>query len=199
VAQGDAHREGQLHASLMNPDARPQMTQHRPLAQEPISSKEEEVGALCPLTCAHTHAHTHARTHTHAHTHTRYMRVHVHPKRFPAAYKHDWRSRILAVTEDYVVVDKPPGIQVRSGACDDPCLPACVRACVRASMCVMGKPPGILASGVGRWPELKGAASAAGQGAATDGGVLVGQRGGVWGGGQGTRRGKGCAPMEDCP
>ncbi|GER56271.1 pseudouridine synthase family protein [Striga asiatica] len=31
-----------------------------------------------------------------------YLRVHVHPKRFPRCYEIDWKSRIIAVTENYV-------------------------------------------------------------------------------------------------
>lgn len=41
-----------------------------------------------------------------------YVRVHVHPKRFPAAYSVEWRRAILADTPEYVVVDKPAGVQV---------------------------------------------------------------------------------------
>ncbi|KAG8365410.1 hypothetical protein BUALT_Bualt18G0102000 [Buddleja alternifolia] len=41
-----------------------------------------------------------------------YLRVHVHPKRFPRCYEIDWRSRIIAVTESYVVLDKPAGTSV---------------------------------------------------------------------------------------
>lgn len=41
--------------------------------------------------------------------------VHVHPKRFPAAYNVDWWQRVLAHTHQYVVVDKPAGVQVRCG------------------------------------------------------------------------------------
>lgn len=43
-----------------------------------------------------------------------YIRVHVHPKRFPAAYKVDWTSRIILEAPVYVVVNKPPGVQVSS-------------------------------------------------------------------------------------
>ncbi len=43
-----------------------------------------------------------------------YVRVHLHPKRFPAVYQvPDWRQRIIRVTEHYVAVDKPAGVQVR--------------------------------------------------------------------------------------
>jgi hypothetical protein len=42
-----------------------------------------------------------------------YVRVHVHPKRFPAAHSCDWKAAILADMQEYVVVDKPPGVQVR--------------------------------------------------------------------------------------
>lgn len=41
-----------------------------------------------------------------------YLRVHVHPKRFPRCYEIDWKSRIIAVTDSYVVLDKPAGIAV---------------------------------------------------------------------------------------
>ncbi|CAI9087788.1 OLC1v1021957C1 [Oldenlandia corymbosa var. corymbosa] len=41
-----------------------------------------------------------------------YLRVHVHPKRFPRCYEIDWQSRIIAVTESYVVLDKPAGTSV---------------------------------------------------------------------------------------
>ncbi|MCO5579362.1 hypothetical protein L7F22_033217 [Adiantum nelumboides] len=41
-----------------------------------------------------------------------YLRVHVHLKRFPRCYKIDWKSRIIAHTESYVVLDKPAGVPV---------------------------------------------------------------------------------------
>ncbi|KAK9151830.1 hypothetical protein Syun_010139 [Stephania yunnanensis] len=41
-----------------------------------------------------------------------YLRVHIHPKRFPRCYEIDWKSRIIAVTESYVVLDKPAGTSV---------------------------------------------------------------------------------------
>ncbi|KAE9452698.1 hypothetical protein C3L33_15402, partial [Rhododendron williamsianum] len=41
-----------------------------------------------------------------------YLRVHVHPKRSPRCYEIDWKSRIIAVTESYVVLDKPAGTSV---------------------------------------------------------------------------------------
>ncbi|KAK4753262.1 hypothetical protein SAY87_022060 [Trapa incisa] len=41
-----------------------------------------------------------------------YLRVHVHPKRFPRCYEIDWKSRIIAVEESYVVLDKPAGTSV---------------------------------------------------------------------------------------
>jgi 23S rRNA-/tRNA-specific pseudouridylate synthase len=41
-----------------------------------------------------------------------YFRVHCHPKRFPVAKLTDWKSRIIFDAADFVVVDKPPGIQV---------------------------------------------------------------------------------------
>ena len=39
-----------------------------------------------------------------------YVRVHVHPKRFPAAVACDWGGRIIARGRDWVAVDKPPGV-----------------------------------------------------------------------------------------
>ncbi|CAK7351081.1 unnamed protein product [Dovyalis caffra] len=41
-----------------------------------------------------------------------YLRVHVHPKRFPRCYDIDWKSRIVALTEAFVVLDKPAGTSV---------------------------------------------------------------------------------------
>ncbi|KAF8029612.1 hypothetical protein BT93_E2129 [Corymbia citriodora subsp. variegata] len=41
-----------------------------------------------------------------------YLRVHVHPKRFPRCYEIDWKSRIISVAESYVVLDKPAGTSV---------------------------------------------------------------------------------------
>lgn len=41
-----------------------------------------------------------------------YLRVHVHPKRFPRCYEVDWLSRVIAETESYVVLDKPVGTSV---------------------------------------------------------------------------------------
>jgi len=42
-----------------------------------------------------------------------YARIHMHPKRFPAAYAVQWRARVIHEGRDFVVVDKPPGVQVR--------------------------------------------------------------------------------------
>lgn len=41
-----------------------------------------------------------------------YLRVHVHPKRFPAARATDWRRAIIAAGDAFVVVDKPAGVNV---------------------------------------------------------------------------------------
>ncbi|KAL5972724.1 hypothetical protein ACLOJK_039529 [Asimina triloba] len=41
-----------------------------------------------------------------------YLRIYVHPKRFPKCYEIDWKSRIIAITESYVVLDKPAGTSV---------------------------------------------------------------------------------------
>lgn len=60
-----------------------------------------------------------------------YCRVHVHPKRFPAAAAADWRARLIASTEDFVAVDKPPGVNV--GMTVDNAV-ECVAQCVAAAM-----------------------------------------------------------------
>lgn len=39
-----------------------------------------------------------------------YLRVHCDPQTFPSARATDWKERLVAVTEDYVVVDKPAGV-----------------------------------------------------------------------------------------
>ncbi|KMS96730.1 hypothetical protein BVRB_8g200350 [Beta vulgaris subsp. vulgaris] len=41
-----------------------------------------------------------------------YLRVYVHPRRFPRCYEIDWKLRIIAITESYVVLDKPAGTSV---------------------------------------------------------------------------------------
>ncbi len=41
-----------------------------------------------------------------------YVRVHLHPKRFPAAYSMAWEARIMHNGPHFVVVDKPAGVQV---------------------------------------------------------------------------------------
>ncbi|GMH05324.1 hypothetical protein Nepgr_007164 [Nepenthes gracilis] len=59
-----------------------------------------------------------------------YLRVHVHPKRFPRCYEIDWRSRIIAVTDSYVVLDKPAGTSV--GGTSDNIEESCVTFATRA-------------------------------------------------------------------
>lgn len=41
-----------------------------------------------------------------------YLRVHLHPKRFPAAHATAWRTRIIRDEPEFVAVNKPSGIQV---------------------------------------------------------------------------------------
>eukprot|EP00250_Pteridium_aquilinum_P010241 c19237_g1_i1 orf=375-1811(-) len=41
-----------------------------------------------------------------------YLRVHAHIKRFPRCYEVDWKSRVIAETELYVVLNKPAGVPV---------------------------------------------------------------------------------------
>ncbi|DBA92790.1 TPA: hypothetical protein ACH3X1_002981 [Trebouxia sp. C0004] len=41
-----------------------------------------------------------------------FIRVHVHPKRFPAVYTVDWKECVIYNGADYVVVHKPAGVQV---------------------------------------------------------------------------------------
>ncbi|KAL9258686.1 hypothetical protein AKJ16_DCAP05453 [Drosera capensis] len=59
-----------------------------------------------------------------------YLRVHVHPKRFPRCYEIDWRSRIIAVTDSYVVLDKPAGTSV--GGTSDNIEESCATFATRA-------------------------------------------------------------------
>ncbi|GAB4822393.1 hypothetical protein N2152v2_009439 [Parachlorella kessleri] len=49
-----------------------------------------------------------------------YIRVHVHPKRFPAAYVVRWEERILADLPECVVLNKPPGVPVAPTAVGHP-------------------------------------------------------------------------------
>jgi len=41
-----------------------------------------------------------------------YLRVHVNPKRFPQVYNENWKERILAEGEEWVVINKPAGVTV---------------------------------------------------------------------------------------
>ncbi|XP_021719667.1 RNA pseudouridine synthase 6, chloroplastic-like isoform X1 [Chenopodium quinoa] len=41
-----------------------------------------------------------------------YLRVYVHPRRFPRCYEIDWKSRIIAIDDNYVILDKPAGTSV---------------------------------------------------------------------------------------
>nr|GEW71468.1 RNA pseudouridine synthase 6, chloroplastic-like [Tanacetum cinerariifolium] len=59
-----------------------------------------------------------------------YIRVHVRPKRFPRCYEIDWRSRIIAVTESYVILNKPAGTSV--GGTTDNIEETCVTFATRA-------------------------------------------------------------------
>ena len=60
-----------------------------------------------------------------------YCRVHVHPKRFPAAHAVDWAARIVAKGTGWVVVDKPMGINV--GPTVDNAV-ECVAQCVASAL-----------------------------------------------------------------
>lgn len=46
-----------------------------------------------------------------------YVRVHAEPRRFPVDHV-SWRSRVVHVTPEFVVVDKPPGVPVHA-TCDN--------------------------------------------------------------------------------
>lgn len=59
-----------------------------------------------------------------------YLRVHVHPKRFPRCYDIDWKSRIITFTDDYVVLDKPAGTSV--GGTTDNIKESCATFATRA-------------------------------------------------------------------
>lgn len=59
-----------------------------------------------------------------------YCRVHVHPRRFPLAYAVDWRERIIAEGDAFLVLNKPPGVQVTPTV--DNCLESCLRLGAKA-------------------------------------------------------------------
>ncbi|CAN0852378.1 RNA pseudouridine synthase 6, chloroplastic [Linum grandiflorum] len=59
-----------------------------------------------------------------------YLRVHVHPKRSPRCYEVDWKSRIIAVADSYVVLDKPAGTSV--GGTTDNIVESCTTFATRA-------------------------------------------------------------------
>ncbi|XP_078437159.1 pseudouridine synthase family protein [Wolffia australiana] len=59
-----------------------------------------------------------------------YLRVHVHPKRFPRSYEIDWKSRVLAVTDTHVVLDKPAATSV--GGTTDNIVESCANFASRA-------------------------------------------------------------------
>ncbi len=86
-----------------------------------------------------------------------YFRVHVHPKRFPAAHGlsgAEWASRVVHDGAQFVVVNKPPGLQVPPTVdnvresllakveeasvlvCVFLCVCVCVCACVCVCVCV---------------------------------------------------------------
>lgn len=41
-----------------------------------------------------------------------FIRVHMHPKRFPAVYTVEWQECVIYNGADYVVIHKPAGVQV---------------------------------------------------------------------------------------
>ncbi|KAL2613481.1 hypothetical protein R1flu_025173 [Riccia fluitans] len=59
-----------------------------------------------------------------------YLRVHVHPKRFPRCYEVDWKKRIIAETKSYVVLDKPASVSV--GGTVDNLVETCANFTARA-------------------------------------------------------------------
>jgi 16S rRNA U516 pseudouridylate synthase RsuA-like enzyme len=55
------------------------------------------------------------------------VRVHLHSKRWPVAHTVDWRQRVVHLAEEYLVVDKPSGVQCTPSEDNVlECLPACV-------------------------------------------------------------------------
>lgn len=59
-----------------------------------------------------------------------YMRVHVHPRRFPRCHEIDWSSRICLDGPDFVVINKPAGVSV--GGTVDNRVEACTALAARA-------------------------------------------------------------------
>ncbi len=43
-----------------------------------------------------------------------WIRIHPHPRRYPAASTTDWASRVLHLDDEFCVVNKPAGIPVQS-------------------------------------------------------------------------------------
>ncbi|KAL4428656.1 hypothetical protein ABPG77_009762 [Micractinium sp. CCAP 211/92] len=62
-----------------------------------------------------------------------YVRVHLHPKRFPVAHSVAWQDRIVADTPEFVVVSKPAGVPA-APTVDNllECAPCCAAQASRA-------------------------------------------------------------------
>ncbi|CAA7054710.1 unnamed protein product [Microthlaspi erraticum] len=105
---------GAVHYALVSPKPPPTATPEQIKLFEQVTSpsalkKRPSIKGKTVQEAQKTFRVTHSNQYVEAGT---YLRVHVYPKRFPRCYEIDWKSRIIAVTDDYVVLDKPAGTTV---------------------------------------------------------------------------------------
>jgi len=70
-----------------------------------------------------------------------YLRVHCSPRRFPEAARVDWKARVVADTEHYVLLDKPGGVPVHASLdnCVETAL-ACTARALSEGACALRRP-----------------------------------------------------------
>ncbi|ESQ55190.1 hypothetical protein EUTSA_v10025093mg [Eutrema salsugineum] len=105
---------GAIHYALVCPKPPPTATPEQIKLFEEVTSpsvlsKRSSIKGKTVREAQKTFRVTHTNQYVEAGT---YLRVHVHPKRSPRCYEIDWKSRIIAVTDSYVVLDKPAGTTV---------------------------------------------------------------------------------------
>ncbi|CAH2078339.1 unnamed protein product [Thlaspi arvense] len=110
----DLIRFGAVHYALVCPKPPPTATPEQIKLFEEVTSpsvlsKRPSIKGKTVREAQKTFRVTHTDQYVEAGT---YLRVHVHPKRSPRCYEIDWKSRIIAVTDSYVVLDKPAGTTV---------------------------------------------------------------------------------------
>ncbi|KAG7541970.1 Pseudouridine synthase catalytic domain superfamily [Arabidopsis thaliana x Arabidopsis arenosa] len=110
----DLIRFGAVHYALVCPKPPPTATPEQIKLFEEVTSpsvlkKRSSVKGKTVREAQKTFRVTHTNQYAEAGT---YLRVHVHPKRSPRCYEIDWKSRIVAMTDSYVILDKPAGTTV---------------------------------------------------------------------------------------